>query len=46
MPFCVEPDYPAVGFSLFIDLAEIMQFGEVLQAAVAPGIERYALAFL
>jgi hypothetical protein len=46
MPFCVEPDHPTVGFGLFIDLAEIMQFSKVLQAAMAPGIERYSLAFL
>jgi hypothetical protein len=45
MPFCVESDHPAVGFGLFIDLTEIMQFGKVLQATMAPGIEWYALAF-
>ncbi len=46
MPFCVEPDHLAVGLGLFIDLAEIMQFSEILQATMAPGIEWYSLAFL
>lgn len=45
MPLGIEPDDLAIAFGLFVILVEIVKAGKILQASMAPGIERNALAF-